>query len=66
MGWLKETFHLYLQYMAVGVAAIPSGLVYAIFSLHGYKDSYWVIIPTLAVGLVCGHFAFKWVGKKLQ
>jgi hypothetical protein len=58
-------FKLYLQYMAVGFSAIPAGLVYALFAIHGY-DRWWIALPLIAVGLVCGRFASKWVGKKLQ
>jgi uncharacterized membrane protein YccC len=65
MSWLKETFHIYLQWMAGGVATIPVGFVYALFSLHKH-DSLWIVLPTLAVGLACFSVAFKWVGKKLQ
>jgi hypothetical protein len=66
MGWLRDTWHEYLGYMAVGVGAIPAGVIYAIFSLHGYQNSWWVLIPILTFGMICGVLLKRWVGKKLQ
>ena len=62
-NWLKESFRLYLSYMSVGFGVMPAAVVYATYSVfHG--ENMHVAVSCLAVGLVCGHFAYRWTYRK--
>jgi hypothetical protein len=55
---------LYLQYMAVGVAAIPAGILYAFAVSRGY-ESRWLTLIILVVGGCCARWAWTFADRKL-
>ncbi len=63
--WVREIWHLYLQYMAGATATIPSGIAWGLWCLH-HKEDVRVLVACLVVGLACFGFAYRWVGKKFE
>ena len=49
--------------MAVGVAAIPAGALYAFLAARGY-ESRWTILLAIIFGCVCARWAWKFVDRK--
>lgn len=54
---------LYLQYMAVGVAAIPAGALYAFLASRGY-ESRWTALLAIIIGCLCSRLAWKFVDRQ--
>ena len=62
--WLRKIFKLFLQYMAVAIAAIPAGMIYILcFKLSGNQNVSLVI--SVSVGVISAHLAWKSLDKKL-
>ena len=53
---------LYLQYMAVGAAAIPAGALYAYLSARGYGPR-WTVLLALVIGCWFARQAWKFVDR---
>ena len=49
--------------MAVGIAAIPAGALYAFFALHGYATR-WTALFAIVIGCYCARQAWKFVDRK--
>jgi hypothetical protein len=59
----RNYIKLYLQYMAVGVAAIPAGVLYAFLSSRGY-ETWLTALLAVAIGCVCARQAWQFVGRR--
>ena len=35
-SWLRNTLHKFAVYMAIGLAAVPFGILFAIWKIHGH------------------------------
>lgn len=65
MNFWRDTFRLFCCYVGVIVAAMPFAIFYAVWTLfHGKSEI--VSVSSLVAALVCGHFGWKWVEKRLS
>ena len=62
-SFLRNYVKLYLQYMAVGVAAIPAAALYAFLASRGY-ESRWTALLAIIIGCWCARWAWKAVDRK--
>jgi hypothetical protein len=51
--------------MAVGIAAIPAGVLYAFLVWRGY-ESRWTALLAIVLGCLCARLAWKMVDRKFK
>lgn len=62
--WLRESGRMFLLYLAVGAAFVPSGLVYALFALAGWN--HWLVaVLLLGAGFLTAHFVWGSLERRL-
>lgn len=55
--------HYSCAFLAVGCALVPAGLVQGLLEMNGVFSEV-LELPILLVGLVCGHFAWRWADPR--
>lgn len=62
--WLRDAKKTFLLYLAVGVAFIPGGLLYALLTILGWN--HWAVaILSLAIGFLIAHFAWTRLERRM-
>ncbi|PYU27283.1 MAG: hypothetical protein DMG32_07795 [Acidobacteria bacterium] len=62
---MRESGKLYILYLSAGVAAIPAGLIYALFAVNGY-DRWWTAVPCIGLGFWMARETWKYLSLRLQ
>jgi len=62
--WLHELGRMFLLYLAVGVAFVPFGLIYALLALAGW-DHWFVAVVALAGGFLAARFVWAALEKRV-
>src|SRR5207245_11397627 len=64
-SFLRESGKLYILYLSAGVAAIPAGLIYALFAVNGY-DRWWSAVLCIGLGFLLAGGTWKYLSLRLQ
>jgi hypothetical protein len=61
---LRETVKLFIQYLGVGFASIPAGIIYYFLTEAGLNPNVALVI-VLCVGLATAHLAWRFTDKRI-
>lgn len=63
-SWLRDTLKLFVQYLGVGFASIPTGILYLILLDLGIKQNAALVVA-LCIGLISAHLVWKLLGRRV-
>lgn len=63
--FLRESRRLYLLYVSSGIAAIPAGLIYALFVVSGHDD-WWVAVSCILLGFWMARRTWAYLASRLE